>query len=118
MDRSAAWLRVLDLKAIYLTRIGDRPLTPSLESRIHEAAMLTVSSRDRSRPLSEGRAWRAHGRGCKAERDAGAAVAILTEALDGAGLPLEGWSGRIRRRGAVASRYTRRAPELWLPTKS
>jgi hypothetical protein len=42
--RSGAWKRICELKAVYSSGLGDRPLTPLLEARISEAAHLMATA--------------------------------------------------------------------------
>lgn len=42
--RSGAWKRICELRAVYASALGDRPLTPLLESRITEAAHLAATA--------------------------------------------------------------------------
>lgn len=42
--RSGAWKRICELRAVYASGLGDRPLTPLLEARISEAAHLMATA--------------------------------------------------------------------------
>lgn len=42
--RSGAWKRICELKAVYSSGLGDRPLTPLLDARIDEAAHLVATA--------------------------------------------------------------------------